>query len=498
MSATLSLPMPGVDGHAAVLRALLRKVRRLWWLVLPVIALTLLATQSGKPQAVLMTFGISAGIALQLLWWAVATALMGQNDPLVAHLLPGHVRRLREVAAGVFLGIAALSGLFAGLAFGHMLAFMMGCAVAMLAFAACLRWPVLWFVFWVLPWLALPPMRNMGPVLDAVAFLRAWHLEQPLTQTAAVLLATGAGLWHLFQNGGDAHRRSWAAYHRLGKTFAASAGLPAPGAWTQGAGAPLSIFAPVTRFFQWAHPLWREHLLRSARLTPQSVAARAEFAALRGQHWSATMSTTLMIFALLLIAEIAVVMLAPDKARNVIQGALPGVSIGLMSAMLGPLFSLSGTLHQTRREQALLTLVPGMPRGETMNRLLAMRLLRQYLASWAVGVGMMLLLSLIGTGGIGTEEKPLLGLNFAAVALPVGLLAWRDWSRETPPTGVSVTVLTMAILAAMGLSVAVTMLWGVQPAWMVAGGVVATVLIGAWRWHALRRLPPFWPIGRNA
>lgn len=488
-----ALPLPGLGGHAAVLRAMGRKVGRVWWLLLPVLGATALATMSNQPLAVAGTFCVTLAIALHLAWWAAANALLGLNDPLSAHLMPGQLRRLRESALGVFLGVAAACGGLLGLVFDHGLAFTMGAAALMLSFAICLRWPVMWLVIWVLPWIALPPLRELPLALQVMDIAREWHARQPFTQTGAVLLLLGAGLWHLFQAGGAAHADSWVQRQRVQHlmTMQGSA-VPATTVWSRG---PL---AWLGRCFQWAHPLWREHLLRTARPTTASVTARAEFVALRGLHWSATASTTLLLFVVFLIAEVALLVFLPDRAGRVIRAALPGLSIGLMSAMIGPFFGLDATLHQTRREQALLSLVPGMPRGVEMNRVVGLRLLRHHLVLWGTGVAMMMALQALAPGHDDGWGSPLLGLNFAAVALPGTLLVWRDWSRQGLPKGARAAVLTMLMVALVGLSIAATHRWHIPALWQVAASVLVTVALGAWRWRALQRMAPVWPVGRHA
>ncbi|MDH0863973.1 hypothetical protein [Mitsuaria sp. GD03876] len=487
-----ALPLPGVGGHGAVFRAVARKVGRLWWLALPVLGATGLATMSGKPKVVAVAFAVAAAIALQLMWWAAASALVSLNDPLSARLVPGQVRRLREVAVGLMLVLAVACGALLGSATGHELAIISGCAVAMLAFVACLRWPNLWIAFWFTPAMFSSTLHDMALTKALVAFARDWYQAEALTQTAVVLLLAGMALWRLFQDGGSAHAQSWGRSRRWRETMSMQRGGGAARI-----ACPRGPLAPLARLFQWGHPLWREHLLRTARPTAASVAARADFAVLRGLHWSASGSTSIVILGFFLIAEIVLLITIPDRAERVIRGALPGVSIGLMSSMMAPLFGLATTLLQMRREQALLLLVPGMPRGSAMNRQLAFRLLRQYLGVWAVAVGAVLTMGALVPGDTSAFDARMLGLHAAAVALPAGLLLWRDWSRQAPLSGGRVATRTMAMLLLMGLSGAASGYWEFSPLWTLAASVLLTVAVGAWRWRALDRLAPFWPVGRH-
>lgn len=490
MSAVLAVP--GVGGHAAVLRAVARKAGRMWWLALVVLGVTGLATMSDAPGMAAAAFATMTSIALQLVWWTAAIGFISLNDPLSARLVPAQLRRLRESAVALMLVLAVIGGGLLGLVFGHPLAFIMGSAGAMLGFSATLRWPALWFFAWVLPFVFFPSLRDLPVTIALVALARDGYRHQPLTQTGVVLLAAGASLWRLFQNGGAAHARSW----RRARWWRHATSLQSGGGMACVAGAQ-GRWAPLARLFQWGHPLWREHLLRSARPTASSVCARADFAALRGLHWSASGSTSILVFGAFLIGEMGLLVFAPEHAERVIRGAIPGLSMGLMSSMMAPLFGLAATLHRTRSDQALLTLVPGMPRGPAMNRWLAFRLLRQYLGMWGLAVGAILVMGALAPGEASAVDARMLGLHAAAVALPTGLLLWRDWSRQLPASGTRVGALTMAMLVLMGLSGAASGYWGFSPLWTLAAAAVMTLALGVWRWQAIGRLAPFWPVGRH-
>jgi len=481
----------GVDGYAALRRAVARKTGRLWWLALPVLGATGLATMTDAPHAAAWTFVLAMAVVLQLLWWSAASALLGLNDPISAHLMPGQLRKLRETAVVTMLGLAVLSGLLLSAVFGHAPAFAAASAAAMLAFAACLRWPLLWFGVWILPGVLLPLLGELPAARAVAGFFVSWHERQPLIQAAVILLALAAALWGLFQSGGAGHAKSWQASQRMRQAMSMQAG----GSRVACAGGP---FARLGRVFQWGLPLWRKHLLRTARPDARSVSARAELGAMRGLHWSATGSTGVVLALCLLGFEAAALIFVPERAGRIIDAALPGVSIGLMSGMLSPLFGLATTLHQTRREQALLALVPGMPRGDAMNRELARRMLRHYVAMWAGGVAMILVASALAPGDMAMASRPLLGLDFAAAALPVSLMIWRDWSRQGAPRGIQVGLLTMITLLGMGLCTAASSYWRFSPLWLVGASMLLTLTLGVWRWRLVRRVAPFWPVGRHA
>ncbi|OWQ88409.1 hypothetical protein CDN99_16250 [Roseateles aquatilis] len=486
------LPSPGLGGHAAVLGVTWRKLRRLWWLLLPLAGITALATMRSA-SAAFVTFFIAAAIGLQFVWWSAATALAGQNHPLAARLVPGQVRQLRETAVALFLLLAVLGGLAMHQVMGDALAWTMVAGAAMLVFAAALRWPALWILMWLVPSVLLSLLRGTVAWQMFLGMMTDWHQRQPIVQTALVMIALCALLWRTFQDGGTAHARHWTAARQLREVMMTNGG--AKGGWPDG-----RLGMALKRFFQWGRPFWFDHLLRTARPTADSVAARAEVATLRGLHWSVYGSSSAMVLGALLLGEaVLLLVVEPGRASQAIQGALPGVSIGLMSSLMGPLFGIGGTLYQTRHEQALLLLVPGMPRGPSLNRVLARRQLGHYLAMWAVGVGMMTLMwALAPEAAEGASRKALIGLHFAAVALPCGVLMWRDWSRQGAPSGQHVALMTLGMLVLMGLSAMASVMMEFSPWWPVAGSAILTVALVAWRWPALRDMVPFWPVGRDA
>lgn len=484
------LPRPGVSGHGAILRALGRSLRGSWWLVVPpivVFALGLLRS----PTAAFTGAAVAWAILFQFAWWSIASGLMMQNHPLTARLVPGQVRQLREVALGLFIAISALSGALMSVFFGDVLAWMPAFAAAMLVFGLALRWPMLWFAVWIVPSVASSMIKDTTGWRMLVAAMVDWHVHQPMTQTAVLMLAMCAILWRVFQEGGDGHLHSWESNRRMRQRLVNGEG-GRPMASSGGFG------AAVGGWFNWGQPMWREHLLRRARPTAASVAARAELAVLRNLHWSALFGMVLIIFVVLVLAIVGVrLWLGDARSAQFLTGALPGVSFGLMCSMIGPAMGIASMQYRTRREQALMLLVPGMPRGEALNRRIGPRLLGNFVISWALGVAAMAALVLLVPDG-GPTDVPVMGVHVAAATLPFGLLLWQDWSTKTMPTSSRATLGILLVMLLVGASLVLCALTGWSPWTVLAGSVVLTAGLTAWRWRAMRRLPPFWPAGRNA
>jgi hypothetical protein len=488
MSAALSLP--GTGGHGAVLRALGRSLRGVRWLALAPLAMGAIGG-IGSPSAAMTAFGVTAAITLQFGWWVIASGLTAQNHPQLARLVPGHVRQLRETALGLFIVISALSGWLMSALLGDVWGWMPAFALVMLVFSTALRWPVLWFVVWIVPSLLYGQLKDTQAWRLLLAAMVDWHAHQPLTQAAVLMLAMCGLLWGLFQDGGAAHARTWEA-NRVMRTRLSHLERG------RCAHAPGSVGDRLGRFFNWATPLWREHLLRHARPTPASVLARAELAVLRGLHWTTLAGMVTVLFtALVLVGVVLRLWLGLDRGPEALAAALPGVTFGLMCSLIGPAMGIATTQHRTRREQALLLLVPGMPRGEAMNRHLAPRLFGNFLAAWAVGVAAMSAMVLLAPHG-GPKDLPVMGLHFAAVTLPFGLLLWQDWAAKGAPSSGRVSLVILIVMLLVALSLAGCALTGVSPWSVLAASVVLTAGLTAWRWRAVRRMAPFWPTGRDA
>ncbi|WP_431260162.1 hypothetical protein ACQ86G_08430 [Roseateles chitinivorans] len=490
---TAALSLPGAGGHRAVLGATTRPLRRLWWLLLPLAAITGLASMKSASAAG-TAFCITVAIGLQFAWWLCAGALSRQNHPVTARLVPGHLRQLREIGVALFLVIAIASGLLMHAVFGHFLLFTMLAGAILVSFSMALRWPITWFVFWVFPWIPSALLKDTVVWRETAAVLRDWHEQQPVTQAALAMLALSVILWHLFQGGGPAHLRSWQSAKQFSDLMSMKAGCA-----TRTARPPMHpVLRVLAKPFTWGLPAWTRHLIRTATPTADSVAARAEIATLRNLHWAATVSVVVAIFLPLLAAEFAVLYWLPaSRAAAVLQGALPGTSFGVMCALFGPLLSLASMLRRTRTEQALLTLVPGMPRGEAMNRVLARRMLTQFLLVLGVGAAVLALMVAL-VPGEWPPEQPLMGLHFAAIALPAGLLLWQDWARRRQPGAMQAVVIMLGWMLVAGLSVGASRSFQIMPWHVVAVTAPLTAVLAAWRWRAVRRMAPFWPVGRHA
>nr|WP_316641541.1 hypothetical protein [uncultured Roseateles sp.] len=454
--------------------------RRVWpalvaaaWL-LPV---ALLAYLKGAQAATVLALLIPA-VYLQLLGLALLISLVQQNHPHAARLVPGHLQHLRACAAILMLVLAPASGLLMGAALGQPLVWSLGAGVCLLLIGISVRWPEVWWWLWIVPstawwWSDAAAWRLLSGAL------REWHAEQPLSLAACALLVLPWLLSRIVLAGGTGHRRAQARaaqWRRKARSTRWSlAEMPGSG----GIGAA----------FNWLYGLWHRCLLAHARLQSRSVLARAELVLYGNSHWSAHLGAVLLVMALVALLAVCVVAGTPATWELVRSKGVAGMTIGVMSGCFSPLLGLPAAIHQSRREQALLMLLPGMPRGAALNQALARR--QMWHAVGALLMALLLLRLLLGSQALNN------GALMVAVGLLLSVSLWADGSRRGLPRGLwYVALIGGGVLLAISLAVVLDALaW---PRWL-ALPLALPVWLGLLRrrWRQLRAWPQALPAGRN-
>jgi len=437
-----------------------------------------------QPQRVATVALVSLAVALQVLWITQFASLRRQNHPISARLVPGHLLRLREQLVASFLLLAGLSGLLLGLRFGHTLAWTLGAGVLMLATATMSRWPLLWALFGLMPLNVFLP-SSWAPLAWLRQLAVEAYLRQPLLLAMAALLLLPWLLCLHLESGGSAHFRSYARGERWRQAMRqASQG----GSLTRYQGPISQWFAQK---FSWPYRAWMQHLLAVAVPTERSVLARAELVLGASTHWTAQLAT-LLIFGLCFALSLLVAYFGFGvEAWDLRAKAGTGLSIGAMSAAISPVLARRVALHASRREQALLMLVPGMPRGAVLNQRLARRQMLHFCGAW-LGGALLLFCATVDTRVAGPA------LGFALACLPSGLLLWRDWSRLPQPGGSSQSLPVLLLLGAGG-AMAALMQWVRPSPWLVVLLVLGfSLALGTGLWRRLARYPQAFPVGRLA
>jgi len=163
--------------------------------------------------------------------------------------------------------------------------------------------------------------------------------------------------------------------------------------------------------------------------------------------------------------------------------------------------ALGSGLAATRREQHLVVLMPGVPRGTGGARALARWASARLLFRWAVGLcGLLVLRTLVDLRDVALMpwNSPASIVALAASCLPLLALAWRDWSRAAPPGGWAAFGSLLGVALPWGAALGLAAWAGVSTYATSGGYVAATALWVAWRRGRMAVEPFPLPFGRRA
>lgn len=469
--------------YAAVLVLLLGgpSLAALWWM---------------PQRAAWVSVGVLTLLGLCAVWGTQFAALLRLDHPHAAHTVPGHTRTLRSTALALWAALVGISFVLAALGAALLevgdiaacwrfaLATAAGTGILLLFLGAAMRWWGLWVLA-----CAGPSLIGVRAWRELVFGIGGWGLQlwqaQPLGATLMLLLVQGLLLCAVFGSGNAAHARAYARRERSRQmaslvTAGQKPALAAYGPWGEWLSLPGQKLANA----------WLRLCLARARPLPSSVMARAEPVLHGGQHWVRQLAV--IVFVQLCVA-LCIAITAGLTGLGIplfLEHGRLGISIGLGFMAFSVPLSLPGALWASRREQALLMLLPGMPQGAALNRALARRQLRHCLLLWLTLAPALALLLWSG-------QAPHT-LAFVGMALPLSAWLWRDHARmraARPATVFSPMLLcgVPATLSMLLLSRYPAALWP----WVV-GVVTLTAALLAWRWRALAQLPQALPTGRLA
>ena len=444
------------------------------------------------PRAAWAVVGGCVALAVSLVWGVQFNALLRLDHPHAAHAVPGHMRAVRVTALGLWLALVAFCGAVSavagtllagqGLHTGLVVAAAAGTLLTTLALA--IRWWWVWIPLCVGPsFFGVGVWRSL--VLDSWAWMQQQWQAQPLLLTLAALAVQALVVTGLFGQGDARHVRAYAGREHWRKLTAASAagqrpGLAAYGRWGEWLGHPWQRLADA----------WLAHVCRHAAARPPSVMARAEVVLYGGQHWVRQLSTGLLVQVAVALCLWLVAVLAGVDILKSLQAGRVGISIGLTTMALSAVVSLPGAVWLSRREQALLMLLPGMPQRAALNRAVAWGQMR-----YCLGVLAVLLPALVAMVWAG---QGLVTAAFVAMTLPASAWLWRDVSRQRATTPAAAFLVMLPCVVAGALSMALLDAWP-DAVWPWAAAVLLlTAGLLAWRWRRLDRFAPALPAGRLA
>jgi hypothetical protein len=451
-------------------------------------SLALMFWAPGGLVSVLMC--VLCSIGLLALWGVQFSTLLRLDHPHAARFVVGHGHALRVAALGLWLALVAFVGVIAlvvlhqpdGDPLRALLVVVTAAGATLLCMAMALRWWVLWAVLW-LPFPLFGNRRLRDAIQPLTDIVQGYWQAQPVLWTLLVLLVMATVLVSLFGKADAQHSQSYAKRENFRKIASAGAAgqkptLAAYGRWGEVLGAPFQRLADA----------WLAHVIRRASPQRSSVMARAEVVLHGAQHWVRQLGAIVAVQLVVLIGLYVLLGAAGHDVRKEFVHAQSGLSIGLACMALSPLVSLPGALWGSRREQALLVLLPGMPQGRALNQALARHQLTQFVLVWVAALPAFATLAW-------ANSAPQVWAFFGAT-LPLAAMLWRDASRlrAASPTMALVPYL---LFMALGLSSLLLLRWqpGLLLPWAL-GIVLLTAALLAWRWRKLSRWPQALPAGR--
>ena len=400
--------------------------------------------------------------------------------------MPGHLRQLREAALGTWVVLTLACAALLWLSMLRMPSFPVTLLIvaATLAFAA---WAVRAWVLWLM--LSFGPVLFFGAGLDKRlaplwSMLRELWAGQPWSVLALCLLALGVSITALFGAGDAAHRAAYAARVRMRR-----AGLDGMAGKRSGMAAFGRTGEWIGRPFERVASAWLRHVLAHAQAGERSVMSRVEIVLHGQQHWLRQGMGVLVGLVIGVLSFALAFGLAGGDLQNNWQRGAFGMAIGLASMGFNPAFALPNMLWHSRREQALLQLLPGMPQGTAQNRAVAWLQLRHMLVAWALTTAALALLAWAA------NDLALLCMAFGALPLCITWLLRAPARLRAPSAWMSALPVLGFMLSAWGLYALHQKLATSLP--LIAAACLAlTLALGLWRWRAVTRAPQAMPTGR--
>ena len=436
--------------HAALLRQpwQARRNRRSWLMLSLVPALAL-----GVPVALGLALRLQAGnvlmmcglVLLVLFWHLQVDGLLRQNRYALARLVPGHAQTLLLSLLVQGLLVTAAAVLVISLGSSLQLRWLWLCLIVVVMLAWLVREPMGWIVFGLLS----PLVGELPRWTQQLAGL-PWGVQALGLGSLVLLLAACAGqggAWHLWS---DLRQR------RMQRSIDALSQGETAAAVDQG-----RLGRAVTRCYDWPQRAWRRRVIAGGPRLPMGT--RLGVALGTGGAMPA-----LLWLGLWIAAALGGMMWAQQVSWSLLAepGRL-GICIGLFSMLAGVLSGRLDRLWTRRREQALMLLLPGCPRGADVAGL-EQRWRAQALLLWAGLTA--LALAITHQGGAASRDFVLF---VALLCLPLPWAAqWRARRLNGKPSpwvfGPWPALAGVAGLAAAPL--------GITAAWSL-GAALAVVLV---------------------
>ena len=423
---------------------------------------------------------------LQFVGVGAFTVLMRLNHPVVSQTVPGYVGALRRTALGIWLAVCALIGIAGMLEGIYSWGTVFWAGAVMLQISTPLRWPVRWFLFLVgLAWflkVGVPYLislqtepKTFWMVINTVALLMYVAMAWLVTRMIADKGSPYAALFSRFLAAQHAERVSDKPEVLTFNKFAL---------WHQ----------TYVRATQWIKLPWQRyahHLLATPKPDPENALARAELGFGALVHWVSQVSASALLAAVLALVWWS------DRAFLIGSDASMSPITTFYIAMASEACAATSVLYigdvmlRTQGEQKLMLLLPAVPVGNALSRMMAARHLRQAFVAWALATAWVLVLPYPSSVG-----------NYVAAfcwgTLPLVPLVVQDWANVRPPDAVrAIGRLLLGML--MPISAWAALRWLHMPVELLAAASVGACLLALRiHWSRLVHFAQALPVGRFA
>lgn len=476
----------------AVLKSTVHERRNLgtqWlsWLSLLLVILALLGELIFMPSLTLdkqifivaMTIAIPFA-ALAMMWWIyfVSNALR-QCVTAVSKLVPMQRPAVAWALTIVWLSLCSASALALAFPMGKALSAWLICGAFLGFIAIAMRYPKLWLL-WAVG--MITPALGMTPWFQAAFNAVDQASNSFVLSLGCVLISLVA--WCLILMGLLGPRR----LDQLRNQPLSLSSMKMMGNWNDAMRNPQQFGSflsrlPLTSSFS---NIW----VRMCSQAGTSISKRLSLSL--GNMFNPVIQIAQWLFGLVLLVIVLWVLQANGRRDLNVEQMVPIFCITAIGSFLSTAVQ---AFWQTRREQALMCLLPGVPQGEALNRLLFKMLLKRHVIT-----SLLLTVCTVTVIGLFTSQWSQLGVTLVQVLPPLALLCaccgLRNYAiYKGPSAGLQILTLfgSMGVYALLMLASSSGYL---GPAASLCLLLSAGILV--WRWRVMTSAPQAWPTGRSA
>ncbi|OYT92510.1 MAG: hypothetical protein CFE43_07635 [Burkholderiales bacterium PBB3] len=448
-----------------------------------------IASQWGTAALIKSIIGLII-FCLQFVGVGAFTVLMRLNHSIPSRLVPGYVSALRRTAIATWLGVCLITGLAGMLdeaSWGQTLSQAFGAGAVMLLISTPMRWPLRWCIFMAgLVWFA-----RHGDAIFNWAPLHSLLMSRLglLIVLVLIYLSMAWVVTRMIARDGNAYA---SVFSRFLGSQESQRTIDKPATLKLNHSSPwLQTFLRITQWVALPWMRYSRYFLAHPTPGPSNALARGELGFGPLVHW-VTQSSLCFGFSTLLAV---VWWLYPNLLLEEGAGATPLTVfyIALVSVACAAIsvLEIAGTMQISQGEQRLMLLLPGMPQGNLLSRMLAVRHLRMAFAAWPFATAWALVLPY-------PDNIAQYVAAFCWGTLPLIPFVIQDWATVRPPSA-DRAILSLVFAMLMPISAWAALRWLHLPVELLAAiAVGACLLVLRIRWSRLAHFAQALPAGRLA